>query len=214
MRKWIIFALIGLVTGLALLILRSGDVEPPATAPTDFSNPPAVISDAKYASYELVYEFGVPHLWLMEWLSTDDRFVSVMEETENIKKPIETVYLSGDWPNEGAVRRVKLSDGHYTFERVIVNNLPDQFQYQIWGFTTKAGQNLEYTLGTQYWEVIDGDRTQLTWSYELLPNSGFKRGFVQNFVDSDIKPFLDGAVERVAANAEADYVTSNTLDGS
>ena len=211
MRKWLIILLIAVLgIGALLFNMLFAKVDPPSTAPTDFSNPPAVVADAKYASYTLTHEFDVPHLWLMDWLQQDDQFVKVMEETENIKKPIETVYLSGNWPEDGAVRRIKLSDGHYTFERVISNTLPDQFQYQIWAFTTKAGQNLDYTLGTQSWEALADDRTRLTWTYALKPDAGFKHGFVQGFVDSDIKPFLDGAVVRVAAQAEAAYAASGS----
>ena len=165
---------------------------------------------AKYASFTLERDFDVPRDVLMPWMTETTRMVDAMEETENIKKPVAIDVLSGTWPEDGAVRRVTLSDGHQSLERVVANRLPESFEYQIWNFTTSAGGNLDYALGTQMWSEVDADgdgaedETRLEWTYALLPNARFKRRFVQSFVNNDIEPFLSGAADRVVAKAEAE----------
>lgn len=195
-----------ILSGLALtLVACAGTVAPPDVLPSDVTTYPE-ITNKGYASHIVVQEFNVPREWLRNWLNEDTHFVNAMEETENIKKPVEITILSGTWPEPGATRRVVLSDGHATLERVIQNDYPGLFQYQIWGLTSKAGQNLSYVLGTQIYEPInDGAGTRLNWTYALKPDAGFKKPFVSRFVNSDIRPFLDNAAAKVARQAEAEY---------
>jgi len=124
-----------------------------------------------------------------------------MEETQNIKKPIDTVVLHGTWPEEGAVRRLKFSDGHYTLERVIKNDFPYLFRYQVWNFTAASGKHLDYALGQQAWEVLPDGRSQLTWTYSLRPNAGFKLPIVRRFINTDMKPLMENALDVVVAQA-------------
>ena len=128
-----------------------------------------------------------------------------MEETDNIKKPVDVVVLSGNWPEEGAVRRLEFSDGHYTLERVIENDFPTLFHYQVWDFTTAAGNNLDYAIGQQVWEEMESGQSKLTWTYSLRPNAGYKRFFVQRFVDNDMQPLMDNALDKVQAQANAEF---------
>ena len=195
---------------LALLLGACGDRPPPASTIAFDGRVPSIEADARYASFTLERDFDVPRDVLMPWMTETTRMVDAMEETENIKKPVAIDVLSGTWPEDGAVRRVTLSDGHQTLERVVANRLPESFEYQIWNFTTSAGGNLDYALGTQVWSEVDADgdgtadETRLVWTYALLPNAGFKRRFVQSFVNNDIEPFLSGAADRVVAKAEAE----------
>ncbi len=180
-----------------------GTVEPPAIPPSDVASYPE-ITNKGYATHEVDVVFDVPRDWLRDWLNSDTHFVNAMEETENIKKPIETVYLDDNWPKIGAVRRVKTADGHFVLERVIENK-PETFQYQIWNMTSAAGQNVDYILGTQNFSIVGDEQTRLQWSYSLKPDASFKKPFVSRFVKSDIAPFLDGATERVVALANETY---------
>lgn len=128
-----------------------------------------------------------------------------MEETDNIKKPVDVVVLSGNWPAVGAVRRLEFSDGHYTLERVIENDFPVLFRYQVWGFTSAAGNNLDYAISQQSWKEIQPGQSQLTWTYSLRPNASYKRFFVQRFVDNDMQPLMNNALDRVQAKANAAF---------
>lgn len=205
---------LSLLSALGLAACAS-DLPPPAIAPTPQAiAAPDLDPDAKLASHTVVTDFAAPRDELQAWLfpsgvgSTDPngfgRIVLEMVETEKIRKPVAADYLSGDWPEQGAVRRLQLSDGHYVLERVLDNSLPESFTYQIWGYTTKAGQNIAYVLGEQTFEPLPDGGTRFIWTYGLKPRQAWKRPFVQGFVDSDIGPFLDGAMERVAERADAE----------
>ncbi|MEL6363102.1 MAG: hypothetical protein AAFR21_18710, partial [Pseudomonadota bacterium] len=98
--------------------------------------------------------------------------------------------------------RLEFSDGHYTLEQVLENDFPTLFRYQVWDFTAAAGNNLEYAVGQQAWEVLPDGRSKLTWTYSLKPNAGYKRFFVQRFVNNDMRPLMENALDVVKAQAD------------
>lgn len=174
---------------------------PPSTPPVDTGSAPE-ITEGPYAVYETQRIFKGPLKPLRRYIEDGNKIVSAMSETNNIKKPVETVVLEGKWPETGAVRRLKFSDGHYTMEKVIENNFPTLFRYQVWDFTASAGNNLDYAVGQQAWETLPDGRSKLTWTYALRPNAGFKQFFVQRFVDNDMRPLMDNALDIVKARAD------------
>ena len=123
----------------------SGDIPPPAVPPSDISSAPEIV-DGDYAVYETQRTFNAPLVALRRWIEDDSKIVAAMEETDQIKKPVDVVVLSGVWPEDGAVRRLEFSDGHFVLERVLRNDFPNLFQYQVWNYTSAAGQNLDYAL--------------------------------------------------------------------
>ena len=197
------------------------ELDPPADPPTPTDVPPPdyVLPEGSaasaFATHTVVTDFDLSPAELEAYLFRSDdpnRFgpvVKAFQETDQIKKPVEAVYFEGDWPEVGARRRVRLSDGHYALERVIINEPQGRFAYQIWGYTTKTGNNVDYIIGDQRFEALtpseerpDGG-SRMTWSYHVRPNAAWKRPLIQSFVDGNVAPFLDGAMERVAADAEA-----------
>jgi len=187
-----------------LLSACSGTVPPPSVPP-DYTGSAPEVTGGKHAVYETERVFYGPLEPLREFLADGNKIVSAMEETDNIKKPVDIVVLSGAWPEEGAVRRLEFSDGHYTLERVLENDYPDLFRYQVWNFTTSAGKNLDYALGKQVWTVLPDGGTKLTWTYSLKPNAGYKRLFVQRFVDNDMRPLMESALDKVKSDADAAF---------
>ena len=187
-----------------ILSACAGTVSPP-TAPPEYTGSAPDLSGGKYAVYETERVFQAPLESLREYIADGNKIVSAMEETDNIKKPIDVVVLSGTWPEQDAVRRLEFSDGHYTLERVLENNFPGAFRYQVWNFTAAAGNNLDYALGEQTWTSLPDGTTKLTWTYSLKPNAGYKRFFVQRFVDNDMRPLMDNALDTVKAQADAAF---------
>ena len=177
----------------------SSTVTPPAIPPSDVTTFPA-LSDGGYASTTVtgLYPMGLAET--RAWIADGNKIVAEMEPTENIAKPSDIVYLTGDWPEPGATRRVEMTDGHFVLERVL-SNTDDRFEYQIWGLTSAAGRNVEHVHGIQAFEELADGTTQLTWTYKVKPDAGFKRPFVQRFVNKDITPFLTQAVENTVALA-------------
>lgn len=195
-----------LVGGL-LLSACVGTVEPPSKPPT-YTGAAPEISGGPYATYEAVRVFDAPLEPLRRYIEDGNKIVAAMEETDNIKKPVDVVVLFGDWPEEGAVRRLEFSDGHFTLERVLENDFPTLFRYQVWNFTAAAGKNLDYAVGQQAWEVLPDGQSQLTWTYSLRPNAGYKRFFVQRFVNNDMRPLMDNALDTVQAQANVAFAES------
>jgi len=193
---------IGFVTLSMFVLTACGSVEPPSTPPSDKTSFPP-LADSGFASYTTVRTFPLPIAQSKTWFETDARIVKAMESTENIAKPVGIVVLEGIWPEAGSVRRVELSDGHFTMERVIEHD-EDTFSYQIWGLTSAAGQNIEQVYGEQSWTNLPNGQSQLSWSYNLKPNAAYKKPFVKKFVKSDITPFLDTALDKVMKDAETE----------
>lgn len=186
----------------SVIILAScSSIQAPPDIPPAYTGEYPEITEGAYATYETTRVFNAPLEPLRLFIEDGNKIVAAMEETDNIKKPVVVVVLSGDWPEEGAVRRLEFSDGHYTLERVIESNFPTLFRYQVWDFTTAAGNNLDYAIGQQAWQQIDSNQSKLTWTYSLRPNASFKRFFVQRFVDNDMQPLMDNALDKVQAQA-------------
>ncbi|MEM6545507.1 MAG: hypothetical protein AAF680_11410 [Pseudomonadota bacterium] len=181
---------------LVALLGCEREIAPPAIPPSNVDSAPP-IRDGAYAVYETSRTFSAPLVPLRRWIEKDSKIVAAMEETDRIKKPVAVVVLKGDWPDVNAVRRLEFSDGHYVLERVLENNFPTLFRYQIWNYTSAAGRNLSYAIGQQAWESSESGGAKLTWTYRLMPNAAYKRPFVQRFVDSDMRPLMDNALDRV-----------------
>jgi hypothetical protein len=129
------------------------------------------------------------------------QMVKALRSTDAIAKPAQIDYLSGTWPAVGAVRRVRLEDGHYVLEQVLVNEFPGVFRYQVWGFTNAAGNLVKYAVGEFRYVALAADKTQFTWTYRMRPRSALLRPIINNFVANRFAPFMEGGMQGVAAGA-------------
>ncbi len=181
----------------------AGNPAPPGSPPALTEAPP--IEEGWHATYVTTKVIDAPLVPLARWIDEGKEIVGAMEETDRIKKPIELKVVKGTWPEPGSVRWLKFSDGHYTYERVLVNELPFHFKYQVWGITSSASNHITYAQGQQDWRVLEDGRSEYKWTYRLRPNSVIKRPFVQGFLDDDMRPFMEGALDRLTVRAEAEF---------
>ncbi len=188
----------------ALVAACSSRVAPPETPP-DYDGAAPTISGSGYAIYETTRAFEAPLIPLRHYIEEGGRIVANMEETDRIRKPVDAVVLHGTWPEVGAVRRLEFSDGHFVLERVLENEFPHHFRYQVWNYTSAAGGNLAYALGEQVWRERPGGGSELTWTYKLKPNAGFKRPFVQRFTDNDMRPLMENALDALKREVDAHF---------
>lgn len=195
---------------LVSLAACAGNPAPPNGPPALTEAPP--IEEGWHAEFVTVKVIDAPLEPLQAWIGKSNELVSEMEETDQIKKPVEVKVVSGNWPETGSIRWLRFSDGHYTFERVLENRLPDHFRYQVWGITSSAKSHITYAQGQQDWRVLEDGKSEFKWTYRLRPNSIIKRPFVQGFLDNDMKPFMEGAIGRMAANAEAEFAGWRSRD--
>lgn len=189
---------------LALMTGCSLQVEPPETPPTYTGSAPPIAEDG-YAVYETRRVFDAPLEPLRRYIDEGSRIVANMEETDRIRKPIESVVLFGTWPEVESVRRLEFSDGHFVLERVIENEFPTLFRYQVWNYTSEAGRNLAYAIGEQSWRELPDGRSELTWTYRLMPNAAYKRPFVQRFTNTDMRPLMESALDRLQTEVNAHF---------
>lgn len=181
----------------ALCLIGCSETRLPPEVPPAYTGEAPEITEGKYAVYETERIFNAPLIAVRRYIEDGNKIVSAMEETDNIKKPVDVVVLSGTWPETDSVRRLEFSDGHYALERVIKNDFPTLFRYQVWNFTAAAGDNLEYAVGQQAWTELDAGRSKLVWTYSLRPNADYKQFFVQRFVNNDMRPLMDRALDAV-----------------
>ena len=121
-------------------------------------------------------------------------------QSGTIAPPVDGEILQGTWGEPGAVRRLKLADGHYVIERIIKNQ-PEEFVYQIWVFTNEAGRGVEQIVGIQTYTPIGEDRTAFEWTYAVKPKNAITRIFIGRQL-GELEAFLQQAVDGWAANAE------------
>lgn len=177
---------------------------PPPDGPPALTEAPAM-EEGWHAEFVTTKVIDAPLVPLQGWIGKSNEIVAAMEETDEIKKPVEVKVVSGTWPENGSVRWLRFSDGHYTYERVLENRLPEHFRYQVWGLTSAASNHITYAQGQQDWRQLEDGTSEFTWTYRLRPNSIIKRPFVQGFLDNDMKPFMEGAIGRMAEKADAQF---------
>ncbi|MEM7710204.1 MAG: SRPBCC family protein, partial [Pseudomonadota bacterium] len=124
------------------------------------------------------------------------------EPTETLAVPVEVTVLEGDWPETGAVRRVRLSDGHYTTERILAAE-PGLLRYQIWGLTSGAGRGVEQIGGEMRFLPDGRGTTRMEWDYNIVPRSFLAGLFVDRQVDA-IDTWLETGLGNFAAAAATD----------
>jgi len=106
-------------------------------------------------------------------------------------------YLSGDWPEPGALRRVDLAGGHSVHEKVLVNT-DTNFAYQIWNITAPAGRAINHIKG-EFTYAQSGDEVTVTWDYNIKPSVFVVRPAIRGFLDDDFAPFMEAGLTGVVA---------------
>ena len=184
----------------AVLLAACGDPAPPATAPTQLSAPPPLADDG-FAELVIRADFPGSPEQVRAFLDDGNKIIHAMPRTENISPPKGFELTKGaSWTETGAERILEFEDGHYTFERVI-GHAPERFEYQVWGFTSATGNNVEHVHGIQELRPDPDGGTDFIWTYKVKPTAGWKKPFVQRFVDSDVRELLQTATDRVAEQA-------------
>ena len=179
-----------LAASIAAALFRP--LAPPAT-PVAMSTPPEV-EEGFHAVNSVSRIFDVEVGALRRWMD-EGQMVKVLRSTEAVARPAEVTYLAGKWPELGAVRRVKLEDGHYVLERVLASKFPGVFRYQVWGFTGSAGSLVKYATGEFRYVSLGATRTRLTWTYRLRPKSILLRSVLDNFLRNRFASFMSQGVE-------------------
>jgi hypothetical protein len=193
-RLLISFATLVSVLGLgAFLFLRPP--APPASQPEPTA-PPAIQPDASMATYSASRVLEGEPAEVRQWLERV-QLVTLLPKTPDVPNIRSTSVVSGRWPSEGAMRIVKLDDGHYVQERIISYNTPEAFRYQVWGFTNQAGNLVSYAVGELKYTLEGTGKTRLTWTYAMRPRYFFTRPLLDRFLKNSFGPFMEGGLDAV-----------------
>lgn len=166
--------------------------QPPSTPPGLTAAPP-VATDGFLSAYA---EETVPVSVSAVRRALDATpIIGFLEPTENLSNPVASEVLSGTWPDPGAVRWLRLADGHYVVERVLENE-PRLFRYQVYVFTNAAGRGVEQIVGEQRFVPVDSG-TRIEWSYNVRPRNALTRQAVRGSMD-EIEGYIQGGLTRFA----------------
>ncbi len=182
---------------LAILLFAAACAPAPPTTPPEYEDPPAVATEG-LRTITVVEEIpmSVPRLRAFQ---EKNLLTDFFEPTDTIAAPDELEILRGTWPTPGAVRRVKLTDGHYVIERILENR-PELFTYQIWVFTNAAGRGVEQIIGEQRFIATGPNSTRFEWDYKIKPKSAVTGFFVDRQLP-EIEAFLQSGMSGFAAAA-------------
>ena len=170
---------------------------PPAVPPEPTAPPPVATEGFVSARTAAVVPMSVPEL---RAFMLERPLLTFLEPTENVSPPRKAEVLSGTWSEVGAVRRLRLTDGHYVIERVLEDE-PELFRYQVWVFTNAAGRGVDQIIGEQRFVALGPDETRYEWDYNIKPKNTVTRVFVRRLVEREIQPFLDDGLQAFAAAA-------------
>ncbi len=175
-----------------ILLAACSSVEAPSNPPA-MTTPPEVASSGLLSAYvEATIPMEVDEL--REFM-TEQPLISFLQPTENISNPVASELLEGTWPDPGAVRRLRLADGHYVIERVIENR-PEYFKYQVFVFTNDTGRGVDQIVGEQRFVPLGAD-TRFEWTYNVRPRNFITRFIVARNMD-EIEAYIGGGLTRFA----------------
>ncbi|NSX55992.1 SRPBCC family protein [Parasulfitobacter algicola] len=102
--------------------------------------------------------------------------------------------IDGDFPDQGATRRVEIEGGHYVVERVL-NTSATAFQYQVWNYTNFAKLLVSQSVG-QFTFEAQGDQTLMSWTYYMEPTHQLTRPLLANFLETRFGPYMQAGLDR------------------
>lgn len=176
----------------------------PPVAPPNYSAAPPAIDQGFHIENQETIEINVPREHLLNWLDQTN-LSDILTATEGMPSVKDTVVLEGEeWGDVGNRRRIELSDGHYAVE-TILKRTDERLYYQVWGFTSQAGQFAEYATGKFIYND-QNDTTLVTWTYRFKPNSYIARLPLSYFVNTSFQRFMENGLARMKKGAEESYL--------
>ncbi|MEM1380842.1 MAG: hypothetical protein AAGH41_09480 [Pseudomonadota bacterium] len=189
---------------LTAFLAACGTIEPPNDPPT-YTPPPDVATEGLIP---ILVEATLPFdLEGTRAYAVRNPIVNYFEESDGIAPPESSEILQGTWGEAGAVRRIKLTDGHYLIERII-ENTPELFTYQIWIFTNEAGRGVEQIVGIQRFTEVSENETAFSWSYKVKPKNALTAIFVRRQLPA-LQNYLQSAVDGWSAAAREGVSTAS-----
>lgn len=104
-----------------------------------------------------------PHA-LHDWMSSVP-LEAQLPATPRLPGVVGTTLLTKTWGEVGSRRIVHLSDGAQATEQILQLEPGERFRYVVWDYTTPAARPIAYAIGEFRFRPVDGERTELIWTY-------------------------------------------------
>lgn len=183
---------------LLLALAACGAPAPPDGPPVAGDPPPVASEGFLTARAEADIPMSPPRL---RAFMEARPLIGFLEPTENIANPVEAGVLEGTWGEPGAVRWLRLADGHYVIERILENE-STLFRYQVFVFTDATGRGVEQIVGEQRF-VSTAQGTRVEWTYDVRPRNLLARKVLSGRME-EIDAYITGGLERLAAAARGE----------
>jgi hypothetical protein len=189
---WSAVVLVLLVAGAAAMVVRS------TGAPEYAGEPPALWEDG-YVEHRTEALVNMPRDAFQEWFK-ENELVTFLEPVGSIPEIERTVMMEGEWFTDTGKRRVEFVGGDTAVERVL-EFTPEEFRYQIWGFTTPARYIVDHVQGRIEFVPEKAGQTRVIWTYRIAPKAFFTRPIVRRMMAAEFAPFMDAGLTKMAEAA-------------
>lgn len=205
-RRWRIALITGSVVVLAMTVTGWRFLAAPSTPP-EYTEPRPEPRTDGYVSATHSVVIDAPREAVHRWNTEPDRDLGdLIESSDGFPEIVDTETIWGEWNPEGDRsgdrRRVMFSDGHSLAEEVLVDT-SERFRYIIWGFTDFRRLAVDHGTAEFLFED-EGERTRITWTYQLRPTTTLVRPFVADFMTTTMSAMMSDTLEAMRSGIEAD----------
>ncbi|MEO0963175.1 MAG: SRPBCC family protein [Pseudomonadota bacterium] len=196
-----------ILTALVLAALTAACAAQDApTEPVAWVDPPEILSDeSDYVISAATATVPLSPEELRAYLAENGSLIAFMEPVGSIAPPVDSQAIRGTWPDEGSRRRLIQVDGHQILERSLKNEVTD-FRYQAFALTSGAGWAVDHIYADWSLTPVEGG-TRFDWTYRVAPKYGILRVFMNRMRDNELHPFMQGAMDRMAAAVRTEQQT-------
>ncbi|MEM9839956.1 MAG: SRPBCC family protein [Pseudomonadota bacterium] len=188
-----------LAASIALALAACASPAPPSE-PIAWFDPPELLEDeSQYVVSHASVTVPMTPTELRAFLAGRGSLIRYMEPVGSIAPPVDEIPLEGIWPEQGARRILIQQDGHQILEHSLKNETRD-FRYQAFGFTGSAARGVDHIYADWSLTPVESG-TQFDWTYRVAPKNAVARIFVRRLRDNELRPFMQGAVDRMAEAA-------------
>lgn len=170
----------------------------------DMPRPPVEVG-ASYESVTVESDLPVPLAVFTRWFAASGapEVAPYLVGTPGVPGVARTESLTGMWAKPGDRRRIEFTDGNSAVEEIIVDQMPNLFQYEVWNLTNKIGRYTSYAVG-EFAFSGNQQNTHVRWTYSFRPRAWPDGWFIRSFVQTDYRHFMESALATMRARVLSD----------
>lgn len=183
----------------------------PVIPPSDTESAPEV-TGADYLIYTASIEFPLSQQTASKWIYGGFKVLAARGQTEHFETPVDVVNLSGQWAQEGSVRRIEYADGHFSLEKALVAK-PYYFKSQNWAMTKPERQGLNYTLNEYSLTPVSNNSSRFSWTIYIKPNDDYALSGTRRAAEEGLQQWMDDTLYQMFSMACSEYGIDPNING-